>query len=77
MGSILDEMQTHADMRAASPQPVHWHMRIDTILQAAGLPTDRAVSLDAFNTAMDKAGTATEDRLAAKLALARSGRLTA
>jgi hypothetical protein len=77
MASILDEMQTHADMRATSPQPVYWHMRIDSILQAAGLPTDRTINLAAFNAAMDNSSVSMADRLAAKMALGRSGRLTA
>jgi hypothetical protein len=74
MANVLDEMQTHADLRSGLPQV--WHMRIDTILQAAGLLTDRAIDLQAFNAAMDKSDVSMEDRLAAKQALARSGRLT-
>jgi hypothetical protein len=73
--NILDEMQTHTDMRSGLPQV--WHMRIANILSSAGLPTDRAIDLQAFNTAMSKAGVSVEDRLAAKQALGRSGRLTA
>jgi hypothetical protein len=72
--NILDEMQTHADMRSGLPQV--WHMRIAHILASAGLPTDRAIDLQAFNAAMSKAGVSVEDRLAAKQALGRSGRLT-
>jgi hypothetical protein len=77
MTNIVDEMQAHVDMRAGAPQPVYWHMRIAHILASAGLPTDRAIDLEAFNAAMSKAGVSMEDRLAAKQALGRSGRLTA
>jgi hypothetical protein len=76
MPNVVDEMQLNAQLRAETPQPVYWHMRITHILASAGLPTDRAMSLETFNTAMDKAGTASEDRLTAKMALARSGRLS-
>lgn len=76
MPTILDEMEMHAALRAETPQPVFWHMRISPILASAGLPTDQAISLPVFNAAMDKATVSIEDRLTAKMALARSGRLS-